>query len=206
MIDGNFVENEVCVNFFDATRFPTRTGATCLSGLLLPPRSQGVELWKSMSENTPNDLSLLNEQDDVDGAIEWLLHGKIDAKHLAKSLPHTTQDLRDGKTSSEQLFESLKPTLNATLKVRGKDGFEGSQMEFIAHRLSSKSIPDWWCRNEEQTQWLEKAHAEFARDFYLRCESMDQLFCGQRAPRLRGHCASDSCSSARNMRRMGAEG
>ena len=135
-----------------------------------------MELWKSISGNAPNDLGLLNEQDNVDGAIQWLLHGKIDAKHLAKSLPHTAQDLRDGKTSSDQLFQSLKRILNGTLKVRGKDGFEGSQMEFIAHRLSSKTIPDWWCRNGEQKQWLEKAHAEFARDFFLLCESMDQLF------------------------------
>ena len=111
--------------------------------------------------------------------MEWLLRGKIDARHLARALPHTAQDLRDGSTPPERLSRSLGRALNPTLQVRAEaDGFEGTFVEFMAHRLSARSIPEWWCRNEEQKRWLVAAHAGFARDLCWRCEreGMGELF------------------------------
>jgi len=115
----------------------------------------------------------INEQDSVDRATQWILHGKIDAKHFNKVLPLTAKDLRESKIAPKPLVVSLGRVLNPTLKVRTDDCFDGTILELICHRLAKKSIPDWWCRNADQEQWLVQAHSGFARDLYESCESKD---------------------------------
>ena len=122
-----------------------------------------------------NNLAFLNKKDDADQVVDWLMHGKIDVKHVSKAMPHTAQDLISGTISTGEIFECLKRKMNATIKICGKDGFKGTPICYLAHRLASKTIPHNWCRDKEQELWLKQAHQAFAHDLYAQCDSAEQM-------------------------------
>ena len=96
----------------------------------------------------------------VDGGeqvLQWLDCGKMDAKHLAKMLPLTAQDLMDGKTTKPDVLETLKTILMRRLL-----------RELSARELSNRTIPEIWCRNDEQKQWWAQAQQEFQNDLFKR--------------------------------------
>lgn len=132
---------------------------------------------------------VLSADDDATQVLEWLDGGKIDAVHMAKAMPKTVEDLHMRETAPAQLLDGLKRAMNSQLIIRisGSEGevgglsplpFEGRFIEFLADRLSRRTIPQFWCRSKEQEQWLVLAHTDFARDLTCRFESegLDQLY------------------------------
>ena len=97
--------------------------------------------------------------DDGERLKRWLVHGKIDGAHLAKMLPLTVQELMEGKIT----YEAAVGTLNE-MTVRRR--FH----EFAMSGLSRRTIPESWCRNEEQKHWLAQSQQDFKDDLIRRCD------------------------------------
>jgi len=57
---------------------------------------------------SPNGIPSINDLDDIGSAVKWMEKGRTDTKGFAKYLPHTSQDLRDGKVTPEQVAGDLK--------------------------------------------------------------------------------------------------
>ena len=116
----------------------------------------------------------INELDNADRALQWLLKGKIDSRHMIEELPHTSQDLRDGIVSPEDLYDCLKRKLNTSLTYPDEEGIHRTRFEALARHLAKDVLPSTWCRNPEQLEWLQKAHVEIAEDIYKQSEAVEQ--------------------------------
>ena len=116
--------------------------------VIVMARSAGTADDKSMGMRR----ELVEKEEQVQ---TWLVRGKIDAKHLAKLLPVTVQTLIDGNTTQDDIFDALK-VLYA----------ERTRYETVVGLLSRKTIPESWCRNEEQKQWLAQNLIEFQIDLF----------------------------------------
>jgi hypothetical protein len=62
---------------------------------------------KREEEKDRDRPSSINELDDIKTAVKWMLKGRVDTKGFTKYFPHTSQDLRDGKVTPEQVTDGL---------------------------------------------------------------------------------------------------
>ena len=97
--------------------------------------------------------------DDGERLKRWLVHGKIDGIHLAKMLPITVQELKEGKITLKDVIDTLH---EMTVRRRFH--------EFAMSGLSRRTIPESWCRNEEQKNWLAQAQQDFKDDLIRSCD------------------------------------
>lgn len=65
-----------------------------------------------------NRPSSINELDDIEAALKWMAKGRADTRGFAKHLPHTSQDLRDGKVNPEQVAGDLEEIYTPTKTVQ----------------------------------------------------------------------------------------
>ena len=115
----------------------------------------------------------LSPLDDLEKAQHWLLDGKIDVVHFAKTLPNTYRDIRAGRTKVDEAFiGSLRIAMGTSLRLTSLQGFDPqvgcSKLDLLAARLAIRAIPHNWVRNQEQQEWIQKAHPAFALDFHQR--------------------------------------
>jgi hypothetical protein len=54
------------------------------------------------------ELESINKKDDIEAAVKWMAKGRVDTKGFSEVLPHTSQDLRDGKVTPDQVANDLK--------------------------------------------------------------------------------------------------
>ena len=102
-------------------------------------------------------IEMLKEQEDRERVEIWLAHGKINSKRMAEMLPTTVQDLMDGKTNIKDVMRTLESMLAQRV-------FLG----LLIRQLSQRTIPEHWCRNEEQKRWFNQAQLEFQGDL-MKC-------------------------------------
>ena len=115
-----------------------------------------IVMARSAGTADDKSMGMMRELEEKEEQVQtWLVRGKIDAKHLAKLLPVTVQTLIDGNTTQDDIFDALK-VLYA----------ERTRYETVVGLLSRKTIPESWCRNEEQKQWLAQNLIEFQIDLF----------------------------------------
>jgi hypothetical protein len=94
----------------------------------------------------------LNEQDDLKRVMQEIdrQKGPFDSKSLARKLPNTARDLREGKVSAEQVAESLGAAYDRlTLFING-DNREMDLLTYISHRITIKTVLPSMRRNEQR--------------------------------------------------------
>ena len=160
--------------------------------------SGGIQLPSSSSSSTTATTSttpsialkkqltlvgIINDHDDPDRALWWLLHGNLDARYMFRELPHTSDDLQHGVIDREELWDKLKRVINSTMTyTKDTNGqvvpggrSDPTPIEGLAYHLAIQVLPTTWCRNDDQKEWLEKkARMEFAQDIYQECDVIEQ--------------------------------
>jgi hypothetical protein len=88
-----------------------------------------------MEELVADNASLrptnINKKDDIQAAIDWMKKGRVDTRGFSKVLPHTSQDLRDGKVTPDQVANDLKGVYST-----GGILLEGEEMEPLEDLLA----------------------------------------------------------------------
>jgi hypothetical protein len=108
------------------------------------------------AESSVEDVAVwnlgLSEEDDLERVMEYIgkEKGPFDSKSLARMLPNTARDLREGKVSAEQVAESLSAAYDhSTICMNGCEG-EMHPLTYISHRISINAIPPSWRRNVQR--------------------------------------------------------
>jgi hypothetical protein len=72
----------------------------------------------------------INKKDDIEAAVKWMAEGRVNTRGLSEVLPHTSQDLRDGKVTPDQVANSIR------LACVGKDPIMG-----LSRLISMAALP-----------------------------------------------------------------
>ena len=155
---------------------------TVESGGIQLPSSSSDEKSITPSTASKKQLSLvgiINELDDPDRALWWLFNGNMDARYMFKELPHTSDDLQHGVIAPDKLYDKLKLTYtkddNGRVMLGGRS--DPTPIEALANHLAIQVLPSMWCRNDDQTKWLEEyVRMEFAQDIYRECDDIEQFW------------------------------
>jgi hypothetical protein len=95
-----------------------------------------------MEELVADNASLrptnINKKDDIQAAIDWMKKGRVDTRGFSKVLPHTSQDLRDGKITPDQVANDLKGVCTGSICLAG---VEMDPIMGLSHLTSMSVLP-----------------------------------------------------------------
>lgn len=83
----------------------------------------------------------INDRDDIESAVLWMIQGRVDTKGFAKHLPHTAQDLIDGKVTPEQITNDLEGIYSVrTVRLAGA-GVVEEPLFILANLTAMSALP-----------------------------------------------------------------
>jgi hypothetical protein len=84
--------------------------------------------------------SSINKKDDIEAAVKWMAKGRVDTRGFSEVLPHTSQDLRDGKVTPDEVANDLKGVHAGSIRLAGID-MEMDPTMGLSHQTAMSALP-----------------------------------------------------------------